>query len=130
MIPGRRLLMRSRMLVYAPLFALLLTSACGKDPEIAKREFLQSGDQYLAAGKLNEAVIQYQNAIQLDPRFGEVRYKLAEARMKNGDLRAAFGEYIRAADLMPTHFDAQLKAAGMLILAQQFEDANSRAEAA
>ena len=36
------------------LFVLMLglaLSGCGKDPEVAKREFLHSGQQYVAAGK-------------------------------------------------------------------------------
>lgn len=122
--------MRSRVLVACVSIVALLISGCGKDPEVAKREFLKSGDEYIAAGKLNEAIIQYQNAIQQDPRFGEARFKLAEALAKNGDLRGAIGHYIRAADLMPSNFEAQLKAAAMLILAEKFGDAHARAEAA
>src|ERR1041384_5783354 len=30
---------------------------CGKDPEVAKREFLKNGQQYATNGKLKEAII-------------------------------------------------------------------------
>jgi hypothetical protein len=33
----------------------------------------------MAAGKINEAVIEYRNAIQADPTMGEARTKLAAA---------------------------------------------------
>src|SRR5215831_13239689 len=39
----------------------LLLVACGKDPEVAKREFMKSGQQYAASGKLKEAIIEYRN---------------------------------------------------------------------
>ena len=43
------------------------------------------------------------------------------------NLRAAFPEYIRAADALPDNRDAQLKATQVLLLAGRFEDAKARA---
>jgi len=105
-------------------------AACSKDPEVAKREYVQSGDRYASEKKFKEAAIEYRNAIQQDPRFGEARFKLAETNAKLGDLKGAYGEYIRAADLLPSDINAQVKAAQMLLLARQFEDSKTRAEKA
>jgi hypothetical protein len=60
--------------------AVSLTAAagCSKDPEVAKREYLESGDRYVAEKKFSEAAIEYRNAIQQDARFGEARFKLAD----------------------------------------------------
>ena len=94
-------------LLAAGLFATLcFTAACGKDPEVAKREFLKSGDDYLAQNKVAEAILQYRNAVQQDARFGEARKKLAYAYMAAGDIPNAYRESVRAADLLPLHFDA------------------------
>ena len=68
----------------------LWADGCSKDPEVAKREFLKSGDDYVAQGKLNEAVIQYRSAVNQDQRFGDARYKLAETLAKLGDARGAY----------------------------------------
>ena len=114
----------------AALAAVLLAAACGKDPEVAKREFVKSGDAYVAQKKYSEAVIQYRNAVQADARFGEARKKLADAYRNTGDLTNAYRESIRAADLLPKDVDAQVSAGQMLLLARQFEDANSRAQKA
>src|SRR5438067_76245 len=103
-------------------------SACAKDPEVAKREYVQKGDQYVAQKKYKEAVIEYRNAVQQDARFGDARFKLAETYAQLGEIQNAFGEYIRAADLMPNNALAQVKAANMLLLARQFEDAKMRAD--
>jgi tetratricopeptide (TPR) repeat protein len=105
-------------------------ASCSKDPDVAKREYMQSGDRYAAEQKHPEAAIEYRNAIQQDPSFGEARFKLAETNARLGDFRGAYNEYVRAADLMPTNADAQVKAAQILLLAQHFEDSKARAEKA
>src|SRR4051812_13795522 len=87
-----------------------VASACAKNPEAAKQEYVRSGDQYSAQKKYQEAVIQYRNALKQDPKFGEARLKLAEMYDQLGDARGALAEYVRAADLMPANVDVQLKA--------------------
>src|SRR5690348_13859869 len=110
--------------------AAALTAGCAKDPQVAKRDYIASGDRYLAAGKLNEAIVQYGNAIKQDPRDGAVRVKLADALVKSGNGKLAAGEYVRAADLLPQDAGVQVKAGGLLLLTGQFEDARARAERA
>ena len=109
--------------------ALLVASAasCARDKEVAKREYLASGDEFLSQKKAKEALVQYRNAVRQDPRFGEARFKLAEAYVQNDNLAAAAREYIRAADLMPQNAQAQLKAGHFLLLSRRFEDAKTRA---
>jgi tetratricopeptide (TPR) repeat protein len=109
------------------LFATLVIS-CARDQEAAKWAYLKSGDQYFADGKYAEAIVQYRNAVQRDPRFGEARFKLAEAYVRIHDGEGAYREYVRAADLMPTNIDAQLKAGQALLLARRFDDAAARAD--
>lgn len=118
----------TRALVAALL--ILSTLACGKDPATAKVEHLKRGDDYAAAGKLPEAIVEYRTAIQNDPQFGEAYAKLADALSKSGNAQAAYTEYIRAADLLPTDVDAQIKAGAMLLLENEFEDARARADKA
>jgi tetratricopeptide (TPR) repeat protein len=107
---------------------LLLATSCAKNTEVAKRAYLKSGDTYFVEKKYNEAIVQYRNAVQQDPRFGEARYKLAESYVRVNDPAGAYREYIRAADLMPANVEAQVKAGQMLLLARQFEDAKVRAD--
>jgi tetratricopeptide (TPR) repeat protein len=113
------------------IFALAATVAgCKKDPEVAKREFFTSGNTYFDQQKYNEAAVQYRNALQQDPKFGEARLKLAETYSNLKDYRNAYREYIRAADLLPSNVDAQLRAGTLLLLAGQAEDARTRADKA
>ena len=89
-------------MVCASLAIVSLCSACATDPQIAKRKYLESGNQYFLNKKYAEATVQYNNALRQDPKFGEARWKLAEAYKALGNIRLAFPEYVRAADLCPT----------------------------
>ena len=105
----------------------VVAAGCAADPEAAKQAFVKSGDEYVAQQKFNEAIIQYKNAIQKDPKFGDARRKLAEVYLQAGDVPNATREYIRAADLMPDREDMQAKATSLLLLFGEFADAKTRA---
>jgi tetratricopeptide (TPR) repeat protein len=105
-------------------------ASCSKDVEKMKRDFLASGDRYVAQENYAEAIIQYRNAVALDSSLGPARFKLAEAYAQSGDPRNALREYVRAADLMPNDLEAQLRAGNGLLAAGQFPEAKTRALAA
>ena len=44
----------------------LLFFACSTDPVVTRDAFLESGRSYLEAGRYQEAVIQFRNAVQLE----------------------------------------------------------------
>ncbi len=102
-----------------------IAAACS-DPEKKKQEHIVRGDKYVAEKKDDFAVIEYSNAVKIDPKFGEARYKLAQTleRMNNP---AGYAEYIRAADALPNNRDAQIKATQILLVGGRFEDAKTRA---
>ena len=79
---------------------------------------------------LQEAIIEYRNAIRIDPQRGDVRLKLADAHLENRNATGALREYVRAADLLPGDKTAQLKAGAILLMAGAFEDAKARAQKA
>ena len=106
---------------------LTLSTACQGNVETAKRKYVESGDRYVAQGKYSEAVIQYANAINKDPKFGEAHAKLADTYLAQGNMRDAVLEYVRAADLLPDQAAAQLKAGHVLLLGGLFEEARVRA---
>jgi len=108
----------------------LFIGGCRHDPVAAKRRFVASGDQYVAAGKFGEAVIQYRSAVQQDPSAGDARAKLADAFLGAGDAANALHEYVRAADLLPDDVVLQVKAGNLLLLAARYDDAKGRAEKA
>src|SRR6476646_5454502 len=73
----------------------LLPLACSS-PEVQKRRHFERGNQYAAEKRDQFAVVEYANAVRLDPKFGEARLKLAETYERMHNLRAAFPEFVRA----------------------------------
>ncbi len=104
-----------------------MIGACSTDPQAAKQEHFARGQAYIAEKKYNEAIIELRNAVQIDARFGEARYQLAEAYAQIGDADSAFREYVRSADLLP-EANVQLKAGMLLLLSGRHEDAKTRAD--
>jgi len=122
--------MRQKSVVSVVLLFAALGASCSRDPETLKREYVASGDRYLAAKKFSEASIEYRNAVGQDGRFAEARVKLAGALESMGDGNGALREYVRAADLLPQDTSVQLRAGQLLLRAKQFPEARTRAEAA
>ncbi len=109
------------------LIACIACASCSKPPEEAKQDFLRSGADYARQGKFGEAIVQYSNAVQIDTQSGEAHLGLATAYAASGDNRAAFPEWIRAADLLPANTDVQVRSARLLVNGGFFEEAKSRA---
>ena len=112
----------ARLLLVA-LFAATLAACSGPSAD----DHLARADEFREQSLLQEAIIEYRNAIQIDPQRGDIRLKLADAYVEARDGGGALREYVRAADLLPDSLDAQLKAGSLLLLAGAFEDARSRA---
>ncbi len=108
------------------LLASLAITSCS-NPETQKLKHVERGDQYAAEKRDDFAVVEYASAVNIDPKYGEARLKLAETHERMNNLQAAYPEYIRAADALPENRDAQLKATRILLRAGRFEDARARA---
>jgi tetratricopeptide (TPR) repeat protein len=91
--------------------ALALVS-CTRDPNVAKKRYLENGNKYFAKGKYKEASIMYRNALQKDQRYGLAYYHLALTDLKLGRVPNALGELRRAIELLPKdqpeHVDSQI----------------------
>lgn len=107
--------------------ALLLLS-CSRAPNVRKAEFLEKGEKYFQAFKYEEAVIEFRDAIQIDPRFAEARYQLGRSYLRLGNNQAAYRELRSAVDLDPAHRDAKLEFAGLLVRLRQFSEAEKIAQ--
>ena len=103
--------------------ALVLLDRLFRAPNRARPRYYAEGNAALDKKQYPEAILGYRNAIKIDPRFGEARYKLAQALLASGDLANAAREYVRAAELLPENLDAHLNAARYLLLGREFEQA-------
>lgn len=104
---------------------MLFLAACSTDPNQQKLKYVSRGDAYLKDGKYQEAVIEFRNAIQIDPKFAQAHRQLAQTylSLNNGD--AAFRELEETVGLDPTNSDTQLSLAQLLIGRRQYEQAQA-----
>jgi tetratricopeptide (TPR) repeat protein len=120
-------MIRRRLVIAVFSCVLAFLAACSRDPAKLKARYVASGDRYVAEKKYSEAIIEYRNALTQDAKFGEARYKIGLAYEAAGDPRNALSEYVRAADLMPDHVEAQLHAGRLLLETRQYAEAKARA---
>src|ERR1700693_34507 len=104
-----------------------LFAGCASDPNVRKQKYLESGNRYLAKEKYREAAIQYQNALQVDPRFVEGHYQLAQAYLKLGMLPSAWQELQRTIDLGTKNGKAHIDSGNILLAATQYNNAQDHA---
>ena len=109
--------------------AALLLHGCAGDPQQQKAKAFERGEAYYADRRFAEAILEYKRATQLDPKFGRARFKLAESYAAINDLKNAYSEYVRAADLLTDDLEVQIKAGNMLLLGRRFQEAKNRARA-
>ncbi|MBZ5625336.1 MAG: tetratricopeptide repeat protein [Acidobacteriia bacterium] len=114
-------------LVFFVLAAVLFTG-CSTDPNRRKLSYLKDGERYVKSGKYQEAVIQFRNALEIDPRFAAAHYELGRAylALKNPD--SAYRELTEAVTLDPANSDAQIQLATLLLGRRQLDQAQSLAQ--
>src|SRR5262245_52125693 len=95
------------------LFMTLLYMGCDwSSPEARKAKHLERAKSYLEKSQYQEALIEYANVAQADPKDANAHYQLALIYMKLGgipNLQAAFAELTRSLQLDKNNQDAQLK---------------------
>jgi tetratricopeptide (TPR) repeat protein len=95
-----------RPLVLAFVLGFLLTS-CNRDPQVQKQKFYSKGMEYLQKGKINDARLQFLNALKIDPNFAEAASVLAEIQFREKNYKQAYSllqQALRAKpDLLPAH---------------------------
>jgi tetratricopeptide (TPR) repeat protein len=115
----------------APTFFILVLAclgvSCHRDPKVELQRYLASGDKYFGEHQYDNAVIEYGNAVRVNPLSGQARAKLAQSYLAAGNTKLAFPQYIRAADLLPDDLDVQFEAGFLLFKGGLFNEAKSRA---
>ncbi len=103
-------------------------SGCGGE-EARKASFLEKGKTYLAEGNYDKAKIEFKNVLQIDPKYAEGYYMMGLLEEKRQNLRPAFANYQKAAELDPTHIKAQAKLGRFYVLSGNLEKAKEAVDA-
>jgi len=125
----REMIMRSRKyhaLMLAPLLlAVLLVSGCDNQQE-KEAKYLDRGNTLFDKQDYARARIEYKNAARIMPADAEVRYRMGLVDEAEGDLRAAFGNFMAAEQQNPKHYLAMKRLAQYFIAGDQPAEAQKR----
>src|ERR1700727_2251018 len=93
------------MLKFGPivlvLAAIVASTSCSSDPNVAKKKYLDLGNKYFDRSKYKEASIMYRRSLEKDKRYGPAYYKLGLTFLKQKNLTAAVNNLRRAVELLP-----------------------------
>ena len=117
-----------RLSLVVILFVLVGVS-CRTDPAKSKSELVQSAEKYIAADEYGKAIIEYRNALKIEPRSAELYCKVAQAYFSNGQSQEGLLAYRRALDLAPDYIPAQLALGQIALAAEQYDEAMKYARA-
>src|ERR1051326_5386023 len=107
---------------------LVFLSGCSRDPNVRKQKFFKSGEEYFAKARFQEAAIQFNNAIQIDPNFAAAHGRLAQSCLKTRELSCAFREFARTVDLEPQNSQARIELANLMIMGRNFPQAQEQVD--
>ena len=82
----------------------------------------------MAQAKVEEATIEYKNALSADPSSPEAHYEFGMALLRQGDSRAGYRELGRAVDLKPDFIKARYQVALMHAVSKDTERAKEELE--
>src|SRR5262245_10580745 len=130
-IHGMRLRMSARRSLRScvAFLALLVLVGCGQDPATRKQRYLDRGVAYLESGRVNEAIIELKNAIQVDPAFAPALHTLGRAYATKFWYGDAVRELQRAVDAQPEERRFRIDLANALLELDGWNDALTQGQA-
>ena len=113
---------RAKLLAVLPL--LIVVASCNRDPKVQAQRYVENGNKFFEKEKYKEASIMYRRALQKDKRYGEAWYRLGLTDLKLAAYQGAYGDLIRAVELLPDNTDAAVKLADLELLAATQDEKN------
>jgi tetratricopeptide (TPR) repeat protein len=78
------------MVLVFPGSVIRFRGGCSRDPKVRKQKFIELGNRDFQQGNYPEALIFYGRALQIDPRFSEAHYKLAQCYLRLSNWALAY----------------------------------------
>src|SRR5207253_4681439 len=123
---------RHTITVFAVSLTLILAfGGCSQSPEAKKAKHRERAITYFDKGQYQEAVIEFKNVVQIEPKDADAHYRLALTYLRIGGLpylQAAFGELTKTVELDASNRDAQFKLGEMYLLSNEPAKARERAD--
>lgn len=120
-----------RRLVLAAVSALVISglAACQSSEEKAEEHY-KAGMELLEKGDTDRALVEFRNVFQLNGQHREARQTYARIMRERGDLREAYGQYLRLVEQYPDDLEGNLALAEMAMRNGGWDDATTYARRA
>src|SRR3982074_3049594 len=105
------------------LIGLLVATGCSRSPEATKARYLEHGDKYAAQEQYQEAILEYRNALRIDPANERAIRQLGVSYYQLGEFGEAFRYLLKAEELVPDAPDIRLKLGTIYFLGGKPDDA-------
>ncbi len=109
---------KTATIAYWILVGLILIGLAGCSKEARMERHWKKGEKYFTQNRFNEAVIEYKNVLQLNPKNAQAHYKLGLAYRNTKNFRGAFSEFSTSVELDPNLIDARLQLATLYLLSR------------
>ncbi|MBZ5647041.1 MAG: tetratricopeptide repeat protein [Acidobacteriia bacterium] len=93
-----------------------------------KQKHFAKGQTYYDGGKYSEALIEFGNAVQIDPEFAEAHYYLARCFLRTGQYPLAVRELGRTLEIQPRNWKAHIDTGNLMLAAGELSGARDNAE--
>ena len=114
---------------FLALTTLFLLSFCDTAEERAEAHF-QAGLDLLEAGDVDRALVEFRNVFKLEGTHREARRIYAEAERARGNIREAYGQYLRLVEQYPDSLPGQRALAEIALEGDDWETARRHASLA
>lgn len=92
-------------------------------------KFIQKGDAFFQQGNYSKAVLEYRNAVTINPDRVDIIVKIGLAQLKQGKVQEAYAFFMKAVEMQPGHVEANLQLGRLLLGAREYAKAGERVEA-
>src|SRR5688500_11401879 len=92
---------RSALAFALAMIVLVVASGCTRDPNTRKTAYLERGTKHLAETKYNDAIVEFKNALQIDPNFAPALAGIGRAYKAKSWHADAARELQRAVKVQP-----------------------------
>ncbi len=103
-------------------------SACDSSEQRAEK-YYQSGLEYLEKGDVDRALVEFRNVFKLNGRHKEARLAYARAEVQRGNLREAYGQYLRLVEQYPDDLEGRRALASIAVQSGNWAEARKNLDA-
>ena len=104
-----------------------LAGGCARSPEAKKARHLERGDKYFQKAQYKEALIEYANALRIEPSNARAIQQIGLSHYELGEWLQAFPFLMKTQQLAPENQDVRIKVGSIYLRGRHLEEAEDAA---